>query len=116
MRIDDKLSVHQTGCCPDIMNTDLNMAITGVEFERCLKTTASCSTLSVECSAGVAFGDDAVGADLSTGLKYSIPMNNGRWGFIKGGYRYLTFKKKSSDARSFDIAMDGGFLQMGFLF
>lgn len=116
VRINDKLSIYQTGCCADIMNTDLNMAMAGVEFERCLKTTATCSTLSFECSAGVAFGDDAVGSDVSTGLKYSIPMNNGRWGFVKGGYRYLTFKKKYSDARSFDMAMDGGFLQMGFIF
>jgi hypothetical protein len=116
VRIDDKLSISQTGYSADVMNTDLNMAMAGVEFERCLKTTATCSTLSVECSAGAAFGDDAVGSDVSTALKYSIPMNNGRWGFIKGGYRYLTVKKKYSDARSFDMAMDGGFLQMGFIF
>ncbi len=116
VRINDKLSALQTGCCADVMDNDLNMAIAGMEFERCLKTTASCSTLSFECRAGVAFLDEAVGSDVSTGLKYSIPMNNGRWGFVKGGYRYLTFKKKYSDSRSFDTAMEGGFLQMGFVF
>ncbi|MBI5251759.1 MAG: TonB-dependent receptor [Desulfomonile tiedjei] len=116
VRLDDKLSAYQSGCCAEVMNADLNMAIAGVEFEKCLKTTANWSTLSIECSAGVAFGDEAVGSDVSTGLKYSIPMSNGRTGFIKGGYRYLTYKKKYSDARSFDTAMDGGFLQMGFVF
>lgn len=116
LRVDDKLSAYQGGCCAEVMNMELNMAMAGVEFERCLKTTSNCSTISFECRAGVAFLDEAVGADVSTGLKYSIPMNNGRWGFVKGGYRYLTLKKKYSDARSFDTSMDGGFLQMGFLF
>ncbi len=116
VRIDDKLSAYQGGCCSDVMNNDLNMGMAGIEYERCLKTTANCNTLSFECRAGVAFLDEAFGSDISSALKYSIPMNNGRWGFVKGGYRYMTFKKKYSDVRSFDTAMDGGFVQMGFLF
>jgi hypothetical protein len=38
------------------------------------------------------------------------------WGQVKGGYGYVTYKKKYSDARMIDTAMDGGFLQMGFVF
>ncbi|HMK35521.1 MAG TPA: TonB-dependent receptor [Desulfomonilaceae bacterium] len=117
VRIDDKLSAMQVGFTQgDTMNNDLNMAMAGMEIERCLKTTKTCNTLSWQCRAGVAFLDEAVGSDLSTGVKYSIPLNNGRWGFISGGYRYLTYKKKYSDARMFDTAMEGGYLQMGFVF
>lgn len=116
VRINEKLSVVQIGCCGSTFDNDLNMAMAGIELERCLKTTRLFNTLSLECKAGIAFGDDAVGSDLATGLKYSIPMNNGRWGFIKGGYRYLTYKKKYSDVKLMDTAMEGGFLEAGFIF
>ena len=116
VRLNEKLSVIQVGCCGDTMDNDLNMGMAGMEFEKCLKTSRLCNTLSLDCRAGVAFGDDGYGSDVSTGLKYSIPMNSGRWGDLKGGYRYVTYKKKYSDARMIDTAMDGGFLQMGFVF
>jgi hypothetical protein len=116
VRINERLSVVQIGCCGDALDNDLNMGMAGIEFEKCLKTTRSSGTLSLECKAGVAFADEAFGSDLSSGLKYSIPLNNGRWGFVKGGYRYVTYKKKYSDLKMMDTAMDGGFLQMGIVF
>jgi hypothetical protein len=116
VRLNEKLSVIQVGCCGDTMDNDLNMGMAGVEFEKCLKTSRLCSTLSLDCRAGVAFGEEGYGSDVSTGLKYSIPMNSGRWGYVKGGYRYVTYKKKYSEARMIDTATDGGFLQMGFVF
>jgi hypothetical protein len=116
VKLDDKIQFTQVGCCTSTMDTNLNMGMAGVELEKCLKTTASCSTLSLECSAAVAFGDDGVGSDMSTGIKFSIPLNNGRWGFVKGGYRYLTYKKKYSDAKLIDTCLDGGFVQMGLVF
>jgi hypothetical protein len=115
-KLDDKIQLSQINMGSSTMNNDFNMAMAGVELEKCLKTTANCSTLALECSAGVAFGDDGVGSDLSTGLKFSIPLNNGRWGFVKGGYRYVTYKKKYSDAKLIDTCLDGGFVQMGLVF
>ncbi len=119
VKLDDKIQFSQVGYglgSSATMDVGLNMGMAGIEMEKCLKTTASCSTLSLECSAAVAFGDDGVGSDLSTGIKFSIPLNNGRWGFVKGGYRYLTYKKKYSDARLIDTCLDGGFVQMGLVF
>jgi hypothetical protein len=97
-------------------DNDLDMAMAGIEMEKLLKVTRSSSALSCECKAGVAFLDDAVGADLSTGLKYSVDLNNGRSGYVKGGYRYLTYKKGYSESKMIDVAMDGGYVEMGFLF
>jgi hypothetical protein len=116
VKLDDRIQFTQVGFASSTMDTNFNMGMAGVEMERCLKTTASCSTLSLECSAAVAFGDDGVGSDMSTGIKFSIPLNNGRWGFVKGGYRYLTYKKKYSDAKLIDTCVDGGFVQMGLVF
>jgi hypothetical protein len=116
VRINNRISASQGFGVSATMDNDLNLAMAGLEFERCLKTTRTCSTLSTECRAGLAFLDDAVGYDVSTGLKYSIPLKNGRWGFISGGYRRVDYKKKYSDAKSFETAMEGGYLRMGLIF
>lgn len=116
VRLNEKVNVFQVGCCGDTLDNDLNMGMAGLEFEQCLRTGRQCNTLSLECKAGVAFGDEAFGADLSSGLKYSISMNNGRWGYLKGGYRYVSFKKSYSDVRMIDTAMEGGFLAVGVVF
>lgn len=117
VRVDDKIGVFQTSfTTSDTLNTDMNMAMVGMEFERCIKTMPSLSALSLICKAGVGFGDDSLGSDLSSGLKYSINLNNGRWGYLSGGYKYMSLKKKYSDAKSIDTAMEGGFLQLGLIF
>jgi len=118
VRITDRIKTMQmqAGMGGDIMDNDLNMGMAGVEFEKCLQTNRLKATASIECKASVAFLDDAIGGEAETAIKYSIPMNCGRWGFVKGGYRYLTYKKKSNDARMFDIAMEGGFIQTGLVF
>jgi hypothetical protein len=115
-RMDDKISVYQAGCCGDTLNTESNMGMAGIELERCLKTTASLATLSMDCKAAVMFGDDSIGADLSTALKFSIPVGPGRWGYVSGGYRYLALNKKYSEAKLLDTALDGGFVQIGLVF
>ena len=116
VRVDDKLTVIQPGCCGDIFNSDLNMGMAGLEFETALRTGRWWNTLSLECSAGVAFGDEAFGSDVSTGLKYRIYLNGGRWGYLRGGYRYLTYNKNYSDAKQWSTVIEGGYLQMGFIF
>ncbi len=116
VRVDEKLGVYQTGCCGNTMNMDMNMGFAGVEVERCLKSGTFRQALSLVCKAGVSFGDDSFGSDLSTGLRYAIPMNKGRWGYLAGGYRFMTYKKKLSDFKEIDTAAEGGYLQMGFIF
>lgn len=116
VRVDDKLSFIDIGCCGDTWDEDMNMAMAGLEFEKCLRTGRLCNTLSLVCKAGVAFLDEAVGTDIMTGLKYSIPLGNGRWGYVKGAYRFATYKKGYSEVKLIDTAMEGASIQMGFVF
>jgi hypothetical protein len=116
VKLDDKLSLVQVGCCSDRFDSDLNMGLFGLEFERALKTGKYCNTLSLECKAAVAFGDEAFGSDLSSGLNYKISLNSGRWGYVKGGYRFVSYKKNYNDYKKWDTALEGGFLQMGLIF
>ena len=73
MRINERLGVFQPGCCGSPMDNDLNMGLVAFEFEKCLKQTRMCNTLSLQCGAGVAFGDDGFGSDVSTGLEVQYP-------------------------------------------
>jgi hypothetical protein len=43
-------------------------------------------------------------------------MGKGRWGYVGGGYRFVTFKKGYSDVEQIDTAIEGGFLKMGITF
>jgi hypothetical protein len=115
-RVEDKIGVMDPSCCQQTMNNDLNMCIAGLEFEKALRTGLHCNTLSIEAKGGIAFLDEAIGADSSVGVRYSIPLGKGRWGYLAGGYRYLTYKKGYSDNYQVDSAMEGGYLKMGFIF
>ena len=119
-RLDEKLSFGGTNW--SAVNTaptfdhQLNMGMAGLEFERCLKTARFGNTLSCECRAGVAFLDEAFGSDLMTGLRYTIPLGSGRWGYVGAGYRYVTFKKGYSEFKQIDTSLEGGYLKMAFIF
>ena len=119
-RLDGKLSFAGTnwstwGTAPTF-DQQLNMGMAGMEFERGLRTTRFRDALSLECRAGVAFLDEAFGSDIMTGLKYTIPMGNGRWGSLGGGYRYVTFKKGYNDFKQIDTSLEGGYLKMALVF
>ena len=120
LRLDEKISFGGTNFSAlgtaRAFDHQLNMGIAGLEFERCLKTTRFQNTLSLECRAGLAFLDEAFGSDMMSGLKYTIPMGNGRWGSLGAGYRYVTFKKGYNDFKQIDTSLEGGYLKMALVF
>jgi len=91
-----------------------NMAVVGLEFEKCLKNYRG-NTLALTGKGGVAFLDDNVGYEAEAALNYLIPIKTGRYGFVKGGYRYVDLKRDKTNSL-FHTTMDGAFLELGFLF
>ena len=89
--------------------------IAGLEFQRCVRTFANGGTFSLDCRAGGIFLDNVEGSDLSAGARYSVPLNCGRWGYVKGGYRSVEIKKGESNL-VFNQALEGGFMEFGFIF
>ena len=116
MYVQDRLAISDatTGTNAVTWDDDKSLAVLGVEFERCLKNYRG-NTLSLGCKGGIAFLDDSVGYDAEAALSYLIPIKRGRFGFVKGGYRYAHLKK-DKDADMFSTTMDGAFLQVGFIF
>jgi len=116
LHVEDRLVVGggTTGTAPVAWNNDKNGAIVGLEFNKCLKNYRG-NTLALDCKGGVAFLDDTMGYEAEAGLRYMIPIRTGRFGFVKGGYRYFTLKKEK-DTEMFNSTMSGAFLQIGLLF
>lgn len=115
---DTKISVasgfNNFGGTPTWSNS-VNAAMAGLELQRSIKTAPNGGTLSCDCKAGGIFLDDTVGADLEAGARYSIPLNCGRWGYVKAGYRLVDLKKSQNDF-VFKNTLAGGFMEGGFIF
>ncbi len=119
-RLDEKLSFGGAnwfawGAGPTF-DHQLNMGMAGMEFDRTLSVARFRDILSLECRGSVAFLDEAFGSDIMSGLKYTIPMGNGRSGSLGAGYRYVTFKKGYTDFKQIDTSLEGGYLKMAFVF
>lgn len=118
VHVDDTLSIGCTSC-GSLGNTkwgkNSDSMIAGMELQRCVQTFANGGTVSLDCRAGGIFLDDIEGYDVSAGARYSVPLNCGRAGYAKGGYRAVELKKYRTDL-IFSQALEGGFLEMGFIF
>jgi hypothetical protein len=118
VHVDDTLSIGCTSC-GYLGNTkwgkNSDAMIAGMELQRCMRTFANGGTFSLDCKAGGIFLDDIEGYDVSAGARYSVPLNCGRAGYAKGGYRAVELKKYRTDL-VFSQALEGGFLEMGLIF
>jgi hypothetical protein len=116
LHIEDRLYVNYTGATanPVIWNDNKNLAVLGLEFSKCLRNYKG-NTVALEGKAGVAFLNDNLGYEGEAGLTYLIPIKSGRFGFLKGGYKYSHLRKER-DAEVFGTTMNGAFFKIGFLF
>jgi len=103
-----------SGRCALVSRTR-NMVTTGLEIQKCIQTKCTGATLSCDSKAGVSFLDGAFGVDVQAGLRYSVPLGANRWGYAKGGYRYLSLSESRDDMR-LDAIFDGGFAEAGMIF
>jgi hypothetical protein len=115
MNIQDTLAINSVGLgAPATMDDTKNVAILGLEFDRCLKNYRG-NTLALNGKGGIAFLNDSIGYEAEAALSYLIPVRTGRFGFVKAGYQYAQLKK-DRPARMFGTTMDGPFVQLGLLF
>jgi hypothetical protein len=116
MYIQDKLAIRQAlgGLQNMVWDDDKSLAVVGIELNKCLKNFRG-STLALNGKAGIAFLGDNNGYELEAGLSYLIPIKQGRFGYLKGGYRYAQLTKEK-DLELFKTRMDGAFVEAGFIF
>jgi hypothetical protein len=116
MYLQDRLTIGSAlgGVSTATWDGHKSVAVLGLEFDKCLKNYRG-NTLALSGRAGVAFLDDSIGYEGEAALNYMIPIKTGRFGFVKGGYRWATLKKERTFSM-FNTTMDGAFVQFGFLF
>ncbi len=114
----DQKQCVSNGTCHTAQSTvdrTRNMVAGGIEIQRCIRTMCNGSTLSSDCRGGVSFLDGAFGVDAQTSLRYSVPLGMNRWGYARGGYRYLSLTEDRTDLR-LDATFYGGFAELGMIF
>jgi len=116
---DDRMTLNCTACSaflgsPTFSKNGDSMMV-GLELQRCVRTFVNGGTFSLDCNAGGIFLDDVEGWDVQAAGRYSVPLNCGRWGYVKGGYRLVDIKKSESDF-IFNHALEGGFMEFGLIF
>ncbi|MEW6406167.1 MAG: hypothetical protein AB1649_30650, partial [Chloroflexota bacterium] len=87
----------------------------GVDLKKCIRTMCNGGTLSCDSRAGISYLDGAIGLDVQAALRYSVPMNCGRWGYVRGGYRYLSINEDRDDLKT-ETNLQGGFVEFGLIF
>ena len=116
---DQKMTMNSGSHCPLNSTTTVtrtrNMVMAGIEMQNCIRTLCNGATLSCDNRVGVGFLDNTFALDVQAGLRFSVPMGCGRWGYARGGYRFLEFTEDRSDLR-FDTSFEGGFAELGLIF
>jgi hypothetical protein len=114
---DQKFQLSSTVCAGKcaIVDRTRQMAMTGIGIQKCIRTLCNGATLSCDSRVDIGFLDGAFALDVEPGMRFSIPLNCGRWGYVRGGYRYLNFKEDRDDLR-LDTVMQGGYAEMGLIF
>jgi hypothetical protein len=114
---EQRLQMGSTVCAGRCVTVDRtrNMATSGIEIQKCIRTLCNGGTLSCDTRVGFGYLDGAFGLDVQAGLQFSVPLNCGRYGYAKGGYRVLNLKEDRDDLR-LDAFFEGGFAEMGIVF
>lgn len=117
MHADDKidLNCYLCGNWTTTFSKGMDSMIAGVQFQRCVTTAPNGGTFSLDNRASVIFFDDVEGYDLQAAGRFSVPLNCGRWGYVKGGYRFVQLKKSQTDYL-FQNTLEGGFIEGGLIF
>jgi hypothetical protein len=112
-----KLDISSSICAGQCNRVDRtrNMVMSEIQIQKCIRTLCNGGTLSCDNRVGLGYLDGTFALDLQAGLQFSVPMNAGRWGYAKGGYRFINFKEDRSDLR-LDTYLEGAFVEAGLIF
>ncbi len=112
-----RLDVSSSVCAGRCNRVDRtrNMVMSELQIQKCIRTLCNGGTLSCDNRAGIGYLDGTLALDIQTGLQFSVPMNAGRWGYAKGGYRYINFQEDRNDLR-LDTTLEGAFVEAGLIF
>ncbi len=115
---DQRLRVNNSVCplssCTALDRTR-NMVMSGINIQKCIRTMCNGGTLSCDNRVGIGYLDGTFALDVQAGFRFSVPMNCGRWGFARGGYRLINFTENRTDLR-LDTTLEGGFVEGGLIF
>jgi len=117
VHLDDRIDLNCSACgwWSQTFSKNSDAMMVGLELQRCVRTKFNGGSFSTDLRGGVMFFDDIEGWDAQAGLRYSVPLNCGRYGYVKGGYRIVDIKKGQAEFL-FNNTLEGGFVEFGLVF
>ncbi|MGB6068701.1 MAG: hypothetical protein WBG50_28155 [Desulfomonilaceae bacterium] len=117
VHVDDRIELLASSYSGQVavFSIGTDAAITGLELQKYVKSTSNGATLTWDCRAGAIFLDDVQGVDAQAGAQYTIPLNAGRTGYVRAGYRVVQMQKGPSEYLLSDD-VEGGYMELGFIF
>ena len=112
-----RLDISSSICAGQCNRVDRtrHMVMSEIQIQKCIRTLCNGGTLSCDNRVGLGYLDGTFALDLQAGMQFSVPMNAGRWGYAKGGYRFINFKEDRTDLR-LDTYLEGAFVEAGLIF
>ena len=105
--------------CPNwpVSNNDRTrqMLMSGINLRKCIRTLCNGATLACDSEFSIGYLDNTLVLDIEPGLRFSVPLNCNRWGFVKGGYRWLSFNENRNDLQM-NLYLEGAYVEAGLIF
>ena len=91
------------------------MLMSGINLRKCIRTLCNGGTLACDSEFSIGYLDNTLVLDIEPGMRFSVPLNCGRWGFVKGGYRWLSFNENRNDLQM-NLYLEGAYVEAGLMF
>ncbi len=91
------------------------MLMSGINLRKCIRTLCNGATLACDSEFSIGYLDNTLVLDIEPGLRFSVPLNCNRWGFVKGGYRWLSFNENRNDLQM-NLYLEGAYVEAGLIF
>jgi hypothetical protein len=95
------------------MDDQKNLAVVGMELEKCLVDLGG-GSLGLKCKAGGAFLDNCIGYEAEAAVSYMLRVSSRGYGFLRGGYRCSQLEKEENGRKS-KTTLEGAFVEVAFL-
>jgi hypothetical protein len=121
---DDRLSISSPNISPVIGGAPIvnirtrgrhfGLAFAGMSMDRVFRDIAG-GTASINCKGSVSFLEGYIGWDGSAVGRLSIPMHNGRFGYVEAGWRWISVNREY-DTDADKTSLDGFQIASGLVF
>jgi len=116
---DDKLKVSYPLLAPvgytRTRSQNMHLATAGMSIDRVVARVGGCATASMHCQWSIQFLEGHLGWDAYGVGRISVPMNQGRYGYMEAGWKWLVLDRGQLSNMD-KTSLDGAIASVGLIF